>query len=228
MQVETAAAGEEALGVLKAAAEAGRPYHAALLDVQMPEMDGWTLARAIQTDPALDGTRLIVLTSVGQAFDPAELKAAGIEAYLVKPVKQSRLFDCLASAMGKAVAETPVHQIAPSSHSAVTIPVSYWAGDPIWSPENWASGRSFSPLIGVGKNVDNISDTNHRNKIGQTPLKKLAAPKDICCRPRFLVSPIILRSLVDHRILCQVFHRHTTYWVDGAKYLPYPRAHCGI
>src|SRR3984957_11497379 len=105
MQVQTAADGEEALGVLKAAAEAGRPYHAALLDVQMPEMDGWTLARAIRTDPALAGTRLIVLTSVGQTFDPAELKAAGIEAYLVKPVKQSRLFDCVVSAAGKAVAE---------------------------------------------------------------------------------------------------------------------------
>ena len=102
---ETAADGEEALGVLKAAAEAGRPYHVALLDVQMPEMDGWTLARAIQADPALAGTRLIVLTSFGQAFDPAELKAAGIEAYLVKPVKQSRLFDCVVSAMGKAEAE---------------------------------------------------------------------------------------------------------------------------
>ena len=105
MQVQTAADGEEALGVLKAAAEAGRPYHAALLDVQMPEMDGWTLARAIRTDPALAGTRLIVLTSVGQTFDSAELKAAGIEAYLVKPVKQSRLFDCVVSAVGKAVAE---------------------------------------------------------------------------------------------------------------------------
>ena len=105
MQVQTAADGEEALGVLKAAAEAGRPYHAALLDVQMPEMDGWTLARAIRTDPALAGTRLIVLTSVGQTFDPAELKAGGIEAYLVKPVKQSRLFDCVVSAVGKAVAE---------------------------------------------------------------------------------------------------------------------------
>src|ERR1700675_302377 len=105
MEVETAADGEEALGVLKAAAEAGRPYHIALLDVQMPEMDGLMLARAIRTDPALAGTRLIVLTSVGQTFDPAELKAAGIEAYLVKPVKQSRLFDCVVSAVGKAVAE---------------------------------------------------------------------------------------------------------------------------
>ncbi len=108
MQVQTAADGGEALGVLKAAAEAGRPYHAALLDVQMPEMDGWTLARAIRTHPALAGTRLIVLTSVGQTFDPAELKAAGIEAYLVKPVKQSRLFDCVGKAVaGKASSNWP-------------------------------------------------------------------------------------------------------------------------
>jgi CheY-like chemotaxis protein len=92
----------EALVVLKAAAEVGRQYHAALLDVQMPDMNGWTLARAIQTDPSVSGTRLIGLTSVGQDFDPAELKAAGMEACLFKPVRQSRLFDCLVSAMGKA------------------------------------------------------------------------------------------------------------------------------
>jgi two-component system, sensor histidine kinase and response regulator len=71
----------------------------------MPEMDGMTLARAIKGDPALAGARLIVLTSFGQAFSPAEVNQAGIEAYLVKPVKQSRLFDCLASAMGNVVVE---------------------------------------------------------------------------------------------------------------------------
>jgi two-component system sensor histidine kinase/response regulator len=105
MQAGSAASGQEALEKLRTAAEAGQPYHLALLDVQMPGMDGLTLARAIKADPALAVTRLIVLTSFGQAFSLAELKAAGIEAYLVKPVKQSRLFDCLASAMGKAVAE---------------------------------------------------------------------------------------------------------------------------
>ena len=52
----------------------------------------------------LNGTRLIVLTSFGQSFRPQELAAAGIEAYLVKPVKQSRLYDCMASAIGRAVA----------------------------------------------------------------------------------------------------------------------------
>jgi two-component system, sensor histidine kinase and response regulator len=105
MQAGGAASGQEALGRLRTAAEAGQPYDLALLDLQMPEMDGLTLARAIKADPALADTRLIMLTSFGQAFSPAELKAAGIEAYLVKPVKQSRLFDCLASAIGKPVAE---------------------------------------------------------------------------------------------------------------------------
>ena len=106
MRVEIAADGEEALGMLQRAAEAGRPYHLALLDVQMPEMDGWTLARTIQANPTLAGTPLIILTSFGEAFSPAELKAAGVKAYLVKPVKQSRLFDCVVSAMDKAVGRT--------------------------------------------------------------------------------------------------------------------------
>jgi two-component system, sensor histidine kinase and response regulator len=105
MQAGSAASGQEALESLRIAAQAGRPYHLALLDVQMPEMDGMTLARAIKDDPALAGARLIVLTSFGQAFSPAELNQAGIEAYLVKPVKQSRLFDCLASAMGNVLVE---------------------------------------------------------------------------------------------------------------------------
>ena len=101
MQVETAADGEEALKMMREAASAKKPYSFALVDVQMPKMDGWMLAHAVQADPALAGTLLIVLTSFGQTVSPAELKAAGIEAYLVKPVKKSRLLDCLVSAVGK-------------------------------------------------------------------------------------------------------------------------------
>jgi two-component system, sensor histidine kinase and response regulator len=95
VQAGSAASGQEALGRLRTAAEAGQPYHLALLDEQMPEMDGLTLARAIKGEAALADTRLIVLTASERAFSPAELKAAGIEAYLVKPVKQSRLFECM-------------------------------------------------------------------------------------------------------------------------------------
>jgi CheY-like chemotaxis protein len=101
-----AASGAEALEILRAAARAGKPYDLALLDIQMPEMDGFSLARAINIDQAIAGTRLIVLTSLGQALSTAELKEAGIEAYLVKPVKQSRLFDCLVNVMKKSLDES--------------------------------------------------------------------------------------------------------------------------
>jgi signal transduction histidine kinase/BarA-like signal transduction histidine kinase len=107
MQVGSAASGNEALDRLRAAVGEGQPYDLALLDVQMPEMDGFTLAAAIKADPAIAGTRLIMLASLGHALRSGELEQKGIEASLVKPVKQSRLFDCLVSQVrSRAVAET--------------------------------------------------------------------------------------------------------------------------
>ena len=121
MQVGSAASGDEALDRLRAAVGEGQPYDVALLDVQMPKMDGFALAAAIKADPALTGTRLIVLTSMGHALRSAELKQLGIEAYLVKPVKQSRLFDCLIREMRtrakvEAAAGVPA-RLTPSSAS---------------------------------------------------------------------------------------------------------------
>ena len=97
MQVGSVDNGAQALDRLRTAVQRGEPYELALLDAQMPEMDGFTLAGAIKADPLLAGTRLIVLTSLGQSLRSDELKRRGIEACLVKPVKQSRLFDCLIS-----------------------------------------------------------------------------------------------------------------------------------
>jgi PAS domain S-box-containing protein len=105
MQKGSAASGYEALKILRAAVAAGKPYDVALLDMQMPEMDGLTLARAIKADPAIARTRLIILTSLGHVMTTKELKEIGIDAYLIKPVKQSRLFDCLVDAVGQTKAE---------------------------------------------------------------------------------------------------------------------------
>ena len=105
MKKGSAAGGHEALKLLRAAATEGAPYDLALLDMQMPEMDGLTLARAIKADPRIAATRLIILTSLGKTMSAVELKAVGIDAYLVKPVKRSRLFDCLVDVVGHARAE---------------------------------------------------------------------------------------------------------------------------
>jgi two-component system sensor histidine kinase/response regulator len=105
MQKGSAAGGSEALKILRAAAAAGKAYDVALLDMQMPEMDGLTLAKAIKADPAINSTRLIILTSLGHVMTQKELKEIGIDAYLVKPVKQSRLFDCLVDVVGDTMAD---------------------------------------------------------------------------------------------------------------------------
>jgi CheY-like chemotaxis protein len=105
MQKGSASNGFEALDLLRAAAKEGKPYELALLDMQMPEMDGMTLARSIKADPAIASTRLIILTSMGYTHTQEELKDAGVDAFLVKPVKQSRLFDCLVNVLGRAAAE---------------------------------------------------------------------------------------------------------------------------
>jgi PAS domain S-box-containing protein len=113
-QPTSAAGGEEALKILRAAAVAGHPFEVALLDLQMADMNGLTLSRVIKADPEICATQLVVLTPPGKAISPGKLKELGIEASLVKPVKQSRLFDCLIYAIGTIAAEK-----APAKPSAL-------------------------------------------------------------------------------------------------------------
>jgi CheY-like chemotaxis protein len=70
-----------------------------LLDMQMPGMDGMSVAKAIKADPQLRDTRIVVLTSLSHHPEEPDYRRLGIAAYLTKPVKQSRLFDCVANAM---------------------------------------------------------------------------------------------------------------------------------
>jgi PAS domain S-box-containing protein len=107
MQPAEAASGPEALDRLRAAARAGTAYELAILDMQMPEMDGLALAKAIRADARLARTCLVMLTSLGCRLGPDELRAGGIAACLVKPVRQSRLHDTLANALAGVAALPP-------------------------------------------------------------------------------------------------------------------------
>ena len=87
--------GPSALAILRMAREEGVCFRAAILDMQMPGMDGVALAQVIRNDPAYAGMRLILLTSIGHTSDSQRFKRAGFSAWLSKPVRASALFDTL-------------------------------------------------------------------------------------------------------------------------------------
>jgi signal transduction histidine kinase/DNA-binding response OmpR family regulator/HPt (histidine-containing phosphotransfer) domain-containing protein len=99
-RVETAASGAKALEMLHVGYNNEDPYQVVLLDLQMPDMDGEQMARAIKAEPILKDINIIILTSMGQRGDAARLEALGCSGYLLKPVKQSLLREALVTVLG--------------------------------------------------------------------------------------------------------------------------------
>ena len=94
-----AAGGAAALHELAAATEAGATFDLAILDLQMPGMDGLQLAAAIKAIPAHASIPLVILTSLGQRGHAAAAREAGVAGYLTKPVREGHLKRCLATVL---------------------------------------------------------------------------------------------------------------------------------
>ncbi len=99
MQVQQAADGPAALALLRGATARGEAFDLAILDMHMPGMSGLELTRIIKNEPALAATRLVMLTSVDRRDEAEALRENGVDGYLVKPVRQAALFDCLSSVL---------------------------------------------------------------------------------------------------------------------------------
>src|SRR5712692_9646184 len=93
--------GRAALQALQVAKSTGHPFPLILLDGQMPEMDGFTLAAIIHKDPSLVGATIMMLTSAGQVGDAARCRDLGISAYLVKPIRQGELLEGICTLLQK-------------------------------------------------------------------------------------------------------------------------------
>ena len=92
-RAEEAEGGREALEAL--AGSGADPFGLALLDMMMPDMDGAETARRIRADTRWHGIPLVLLSSTGSRDSRAARPAGGFAAALVKPVRQSQLFDTL-------------------------------------------------------------------------------------------------------------------------------------
>jgi CheY-like chemotaxis protein/HPt (histidine-containing phosphotransfer) domain-containing protein len=99
--------GPLALQALYLARDAGDPCSVAILDMQIPGMDGAALARAIKADEKLKGTRLVLFSSLGQRGDARRMQEIGFAAYLMKPIRHSELLDCLSAVLSGTVAAEP-------------------------------------------------------------------------------------------------------------------------
>src|SRR5213596_586836 len=90
IKVDEASTAEEGLEALRRVR-----YDLAILDVQMPDMDGFQLATAVRADKKIKRTNLLMLTSAGQRGDGERCRELGIRGYLTKPISRSDLLEAL-------------------------------------------------------------------------------------------------------------------------------------
>ena len=75
-------------------------YDLAILDVQMPDMDGFQLVSQVRADKKLARTKLLMLTSAGQRGDGERCRELGIRGYLTKPISRADLLEALGTVLG--------------------------------------------------------------------------------------------------------------------------------
>ncbi|MDJ0554484.1 MAG: PAS domain S-box protein [Microcoleaceae cyanobacterium MO_207.B10] len=95
MEVTVVESGAEALRLIRS----GENFDIAVLDLQMPTMDGLTLAEQIQSMPDYSGLPLVMLSSVGKLTSEEIAGRASFAAFLSKPIKQSHLYKALVSVL---------------------------------------------------------------------------------------------------------------------------------
>jgi two-component system sensor histidine kinase/response regulator len=99
MEPVAAVDGNAALEAMEIAAREGNPFRLVLLDGHMPRPNGFEVAEQIKKDPAMKNAAVILLTAAGQHESATRLRNAGAAATVPKPVKQSELWDVIATAL---------------------------------------------------------------------------------------------------------------------------------
>jgi PAS domain S-box-containing protein len=101
MQPTMAASAGAALAILGRTKGSGRPFNLFILDAEMPEMDGFSLAATIQQQGEERVPTILMLNSIDQPGDIARCRDLGVSTYVVKPVTPSELWDAMMMALGK-------------------------------------------------------------------------------------------------------------------------------
>jgi PAS domain S-box-containing protein len=100
MCVSEAQNAPEALSLLYEAVERGEPFQVAVIDFQMPDMDGIELINKIKMEKKFEALKIVYMTSLGFQQNPVDLKKIGVDANLSKPVRPRDLSTSINIAMG--------------------------------------------------------------------------------------------------------------------------------
>jgi CheY-like chemotaxis protein len=111
MRPTTVPDGQSALAELRRGRQSGTPYRVVLTDVHMPGMDGFQLAESIKANSEFHGTLILMLTSGDGPGDVERCHKVGGSAHLIKPIKQSELFDAIVASLGGAGEFRPAPQV---------------------------------------------------------------------------------------------------------------------
>jgi CheY-like chemotaxis protein/HPt (histidine-containing phosphotransfer) domain-containing protein len=111
--------GPKAILSLYQALDENDPFRIAVIDMQMPGMDGDALGRTIQADERLADTRMIMLTSMGVRGDARHFKEIGFAAYMNKPIRHQELKAVLALALTDRNKVAPEPQPITTHHTAL-------------------------------------------------------------------------------------------------------------
>ena len=115
MAPEQAASGNEALKLLASESHGSAPFRLALIDADMPEMDGFALAERVKNTAEASALSMFMLSSTMQAGDIARSREAGLAGFLTKPVQPSELLDAILGVMSGTEKMTPDARDIPSA-----------------------------------------------------------------------------------------------------------------
>jgi CheY-like chemotaxis protein len=87
--------GRQAMQSLAEARDAGEPFHVAIVDHDLPGIDGPQLARRIRDDETLAGTGLVLVSSATRRWDEKQVRESGFDVQLTRPVLHARLVRAL-------------------------------------------------------------------------------------------------------------------------------------
>ncbi|RKX27107.1 MAG: hypothetical protein DRP45_01870 [Candidatus Zixiibacteriota bacterium] len=101
LKATTASNGQEALDKMATASTEGHPFDLTLLDVIMPQLDGFQVIEQLATEDRLDETPIIMLCSAHRRGDSIRAREMGAAAYLTKPVRETALYEAIVNALSK-------------------------------------------------------------------------------------------------------------------------------